>query len=390
MSNRTFFTSESVSEGHPDKVADQISDDVVDFILGLDPHGKAAIETLIGPGYLVIAGEAHARVEHLLEKLRDELPRRAREVLRGIGYAGMESGFDPETADIRVLVGAQSAEIRNKVDQDEGKVGAGDQGLMFGYACDELSNGMPAAIQLAHRLVERQSEVRKSGLLDHLLPDAKSQVTVAYNGDRLEGVSTVVLSTQHRPQELNQLRRDVLEHIVSPIIPEELRCPDFKVLVNPGGPFTLGGPAADCGLTGRKIIVETYGGSCPHGGGAFSGKDPTKVDRSAAYAARWVANHVVAGGFAKRCTVQLAYAIGSLAPISVYLDCHDSETVPVSQLQKAVAQVFDLSPAGILGDLELSTASYLPTAAYGHFGRGFSWDKTPRIDALRTALGGLV
>ncbi|MEC8024437.1 MAG: methionine adenosyltransferase [Myxococcota bacterium] len=387
MKEYTLFTSESVSEGHPDKVADQISDDVVDYILSLDPEGKAAIETLIGPGFCIIAGEAFARTDHLLERLRDEVPARAKSVLREIGYSDEVSGFDIDQAEYKVRIGAQSQEIRNKVEQGEGAVGAGDQGLMFGYACNEQDNGMPLAIDLSHRLVQRQADVRKAGLLDYLRPDAKSQVTVAYEGKVIAGVNTVVVSTQHAPVDLERLRREVKEHIIDPVVPETLRCPDFRIIVNPGGSFTLGGPAADCGLTGRKIIVDTYGGSCPHGGGAFSGKDPSKVDRTAAYAARFVAQHIVAGGFAERCTVQLAYAIGALAPVSVYLDCDGTETTPIAELQRAVERIFDLSPRGIIETLGLRRVQYRQTAAHGHFGRDFPWDRTPLLHRLKNGLG---
>ena len=386
MSTITYFTSESVSEGHPDKVADQISDAVVDLILGQDPSGKAAIETLIGPGHLTIAGEAHAQVDNLLEWLNQTVPARAKEVLKEIGYVDTASGFCPETADLRVLIGGQSAEIRDKVDQTEGNVGAGDQGLMFGYATDETESLLPVAIHIAHRLVEYHAEVRKSGAFPTLLPDAKSQVTVRYKDGEFDGISKVVLSSQHLPTDLEAFRKEIIERIIHPVIPEELRAEDFTCFVNPGGPFTLGGPAADCGVTGRKIIVDTYGGSCAHGGGAFSGKDPTKVDRSAAYAARWVAKNVVAAGLARRCTIQLAYAIGDVEPISVYVDTHGTEAVAPETVEQAILETFDLSPRGILRDLNLRTAQYLPTAAYGHFGRDFSWEETSRVDALKAAV----
>lgn len=386
MKNVTYFTSESVSEGHPDKVADQLSDAVVDLVLGKDPCGKAAIEVLIGPGHLTIAGEVNARIPNVLDWLKAVVPGRAREVLRDIGYKGADTGFCPESADIRVLIGGQSREIRNKVDQERGEIGAGDQGLMFGYATDETTSLMPVAIHVAHRLVEKQSHLRKTEAFSDLLPDAKSQVTVRYIDGEFDGISSVVLSSQHYPVDLASFRERVVEEIVAPIVPEEFRTADFQALVNPGGPFTLGGPAADCGVTGRKIIVDTYGGSCAHGGGAFSGKDPTKVDRSAAYAARWVAKNVVAAGLARRCTVQLAYAIGDISPISVFVDTHHTEKVPTSVIQRAISRSFDLSPRGIIGALNLRSVSYLETAAYGHFGRHFSWEKTNRIEVLRTAV----
>jgi len=385
MKARTHFTSESVGEGHPDKVADQISDAVVDLILSLDPRGKAAIETLIGPGHLVVAGEAFARVERLPELLQDRVPEVSRAVLERIGYVDDESGFDAMGANIEVRIGVQSQEIRDKVEREDGLTGAGDQGLMFGHACDETEAFMPAAIHLAHRLVERQAEVRRSGLLPWLLPDAKSQVTVAYDGDELAGVSAIVLSTQHRPISDGELAAGVEKHILAPVVPPSMRTEDCQVLINPGGTFVLGGPAADCGLTGRKIIVDTYGGSCPHGGGAFSGKDPSKVDRSAAYAARWVARHVVEAGLARRCTLQLAYAIGSVQPVSLHVDTHGTGVGADALLGRAVEGTFDLSPGGIIDALGLREIAYLPTAAYGHFGRDFPWERTPHVDLLREA-----
>ena len=385
MTQRSFFTSESVSEGHPDKVADQLSDGVVDLILSLDPSGKAAIETLIGPGHLTIAGEAFARVDDLPAILQAEVPKLARRILLDIGYTDETTGFDGASAAISVRIGVQSAEIRDKVERQDGQTGAGDQGLMFGYACDENDSLMPAAIHLSHRLVEQQARVRKAGALSWLLPDAKSQVTVSYLDGELEGVATVVLSTQHRPIDRAILEAGVREHIIDPVIPVAQRAADFRLLINPGGPFTLGGPAADCGLTGRKIIVDNYGGSCPHGGGAFSGKDPSKVDRSAAYAARWVAKHVVTAGLARRCTLQLAYAIGSVEPVSLYVNTHGTATVSEARIEEAIRATFDLSPGGIIRDLGLLSVRYLPTAAYGHFGRAFPWEETPRVSRLRQA-----
>jgi len=391
MKTSTLFTSESVSEGHPDKVADQISDAAVDFILGLDPHGMAAIETLIGPGYVVIAGEAFARVDQLEAQLSETLPTLTRKVLTDIGYGSPESCLDVGSLDIDVRVGVQSLEIRQKVDRDDGQIGAGDQGLMFGYASDETAALMPAALQFAHDLMARHAELRKSGRFESLLPDAKSQVTVRYEDGQFAGVEKVLVSTQHSATiNLGDLRELVVSEVIDPVIPESMRSPGFELMVNPFGSFVLGGPAADCGLTGRKIIVDTYGGSCPHGGGAFSGKDPSKVDRSAAYACRYVAKNIVAAGLASRCTVQLAYAIGSLFPLSVAVDGHGTERVPATELVAAVSATFDLSPSGIMNALNLRRPIYQPTAKNGHFGRSnvdFSWEVTDRVGALRSIFG---
>jgi len=372
MPEYTYSTSESVSEGHPDKVADQISDVVLDFILEQDPQGRSAIETFIGPGFVLVGGEAHARVDSLGELLESRVPDLVRQLLRDVGYGDPATGLDVDGCRIEVRIGAQSREIRDKVDRPDGQIGAGDQGIMFGYACDETEVLMPAAIDYAHRLMRRQAQVRKSGELGWLLPDAKTQVTVRYRDGVLDGIDTIVLSAQHRGVDSDEIREGVLRHIVEPVVPEDMRTPDFQILVNPGGSFTVGGPAADCGMTGRKIVVDTYGGTCPHGGGAFSGKDPSKVDRSAAYAARHVAKSVVAAGLSDRCMVQLAYAIGEIEPISVRVDALGGQGA--REVVCLVKETYDLSPMGIIERLGLTCPIYRSTAAGGHFGREFPWE----------------
>ncbi len=382
----TLLTSESVSEGHPDKVADQVSDAVLDHVLALDPNARVACETLIGPGYIVLAGEIGTPAT-TLEALQADLPEVARRTLAQIGYDSPETGFDARDAQVFFRIGAQSAEINAQVDRTDGAIGAGDQGLMFGYASDETATRMPLPSALSHALLERLTALRKSGELPWLLPDAKSQVTVRYEGIEPVGVDTVVLASQHRDSvSLDTLRATLEERVVVPVLAAHGYGPEgVRILVNHAGSFVHGGPAADTGLTGRKIIVDTYGGSCPHGGGAFSGKDPSKVDRSAAYAARWVANHVVAGGWARRAQVQLAYAIGSLEPVSIRVDTLGTGTVPDTVLAQAVSKAFDLSPGGIIEALELKQPRYQQTAHLGHFGRSgaaFTWESTPRLDAL--------
>ena len=380
------FSSESVSEGHPDKVADQISDGVLDAILAQDPKARVACETLTSTGLIVISGEitTSAQINYIDV---------ARDVVRRIGYNSSEIGFDYQTCAVLTALNRQSPDIAQGVDEGRGldlDQGAGDQGLMFGYACEETPVLMPYPIWLAHRLVERQAQVRKSGDLPWLRPDAKSQVTVRYEGDRCLGVQTVVLSTQIAPGlDADEVAQTVTNQIVLPLVPEDQQLEGFRVLVNPAGPFEIGGPNGDTGLTGRKIIVDTYGGSCPHGGGAFSGKDPTKVDRSAAYMARYVAKNVVAAKLARRCTVQLAYAIGIPDPVSVLIDSHGTGVVSDDALEDAVQEVFDLTPRGIIETLELRRPIYRKTAAYGHFGReepGFSWEKADQAPALRQQL----
>ena len=387
MANNDFlFTSESVSEGHPDKVADQVSDAILDAIFTQDPNARVAAETLCNTGLVVLAGEitTTANVDYIQV---------ARDTIRRIGYDNTEYGIDYKGCAVLVAYDKQSPDIAQGVDrssEDYLNQGAGDQGLMFGYACDETPDLMPAPIWYAHRLVQRQSELRKDGRLAWLRPDAKSQVTFRYVDGRPAEVDTVVLSTQHAPEVSQEtIREAVIEDIIKPSFPDGLITPKTKFLVNPTGRFVIGGPQGDCGLTGRKIIVDTYGGSAPHGGGAFSGKDPTKVDRSAAYAARYVAKNIVAAGLAKRCLVQLAYAIGVAEPVSVFVDTQGTGTVPDAQIAAAVQQVFDLRPTAIIRDLELSRPIYRQLAAYGHMGReelGVRWEDTDRVDALRAAV----
>ena len=388
MPRRHLFTSESVSEGHPDKVADQISDAILDAFLARDSHAKVACETFVANNLVLMAGEFRTADDAVFRDIEARAAQMAREVLHDIGYRDADTGIDPDHCEIQVRFNHQSADIHQGVEQGDGMLGAGDQGLMFGYACDETPELVPYPIWLAHRLVERQAALRKSGALPWLRPDAKSQVTVAYEGSRIVGVQTIVLSTQHAPGIAQATIRDaVTEEIVHHLVPIHERLPGFRVLVNPTGRFEIGGPRGDTGLTGRKIIVDTYGGSCPHGGGAFSGKDPTKVDRSASYMARYLAKNIVAAGLARRCTVQLAYAIGVAEPVSLFIDSHHTGSVADDLLERAVAATFDLTPRGIIDALDLRRPIYRRTAAYGHFGRpGFSWENTDAIDRLRAAV----
>ena len=381
-----FFTSESVFEGHPDKVADQISDSILDAILAQDPKARVAAETLCNTGLVVLAGEitTNANVDYIQV---------ARNTLREIGYDNTEYGIDYKGCAVLVAYDKQSPDIAQGVDKahDDGlDQGAGDQGLMFGYACDETPQLMPLPIWLSHRIVERQSQLRKDGRLSWLRPDAKSQVTIKYENGKPSSIDTVVLSTQHAPEmELKDIREAVIEEIIKPTLPKELIKGDIKFLVNPTGRFVIGGPQGDCGLTGRKIIVDTYGGMARHGGGAFSGKDPSKVDRSAAYAMRWVAKNVVAAGLARRCEVQVAYAIGKAQPVGVFVETFGTESVAITKIQEAVTAVFDLRPAAIIRDLNLLRPIYSQTASYGHFGRelaDFTWEKTDRVAALQAAV----
>ena len=388
------FTSESVSEGHPDKIADQISDAVLDAILTQDKHSRVACETLLTTGLVVIAGEitTHAVVDY---------SQVARQTIKRIGYDSSEIGFDYHTCAVMTAIGKQSPDIAQGVNEGEGLFldqGAGDQGLMFGYACDETPSLMPLPIYLAHRLTQRQSELRKDGRLPWLRPDAKSQVSVRYVEGRPQHIETVVLSTQHDPEiSHGQLTEAVIEEVIKPVLPPEMLGPDLRYLVNPTGRFVIGGPMGDAGLTGRKIIVDSYGGSAPHGGGAFSGKDPSKVDRSAAYAARYVAKNIVAAGIADRCEVQVSYAIGVAEPTSISVTTFGTGKIGDDKIEKLIRKHFDLRPYGILKMLDLIHPMYQQTASNGHFGRtpyemkaadgskftAFSWEKTDRAEALR-------
>jgi S-adenosylmethionine synthetase len=387
MANEFFFTSESVSEGHPDKVADQISDAILDAILAQDKTSRVAAETLCNTGLVVLAGEitTRANVDYIQV---------ARETIKRIGYDNTDYGIDYRGCAVMVCYDKQSPDIAQGVDEGKGidlDQGAGDQGLMFGYACDETPELMPAAIYYSHRLVERQADLRRDGRLPWLRPDAKSQVTLRYLDGKPYSVDTVVLSTQHHPDiEHNKLTEAVIEEIIKPVLPKDLIKGDIKYLVNPTGRFVIGGPQGDCGLTGRKIIVDTYGGAAPHGGGAFSGKDPSKVDRSAAYAARYVAKNIVAAGLASKCQVQISYAIGVAQPTSVWVTTQGTGKIHDDKIAALVTKHFDLRPKGIVQMLDLLRPIYQKTAAYGHFGREepeFSWEKTDKAAALRADAG---
>jgi S-adenosylmethionine synthetase len=394
VSNYT-FTSESVTEGHPDKMADQISDTILDAILAKDPQGRVACETLLTTGLVVVAGE-------ITTNAYVDIPRLVRDTVCEIGYDRESFGFDGNTCGVITSIGEQSPNIAQGVDtayeqrksgsdSDLDAQGAGDQGMMFGYACDETDDLMPLPIWTAHRLAQRLSEVRKAGVMPYLRPDGKTQVTFDYENGRPVRLKTVLISTQHAP-DLDYdtlLIPDLREHVIKPIIPEQYAHDDYKILANPTGTFVLGGPHADAGLTGRKIIVDTYGGAARHGGGAFSGKDPSKVDRSAAYAARWVAKHVVASGAATRCEIQVAYAIGVAHPVSIMVETFGTEQVDPAKIAAAVRSVFDLRPAAIVRDLDLRRPIYRRTAAYGHFGRNdkeFSWETLSRLDDFKQAI----
>jgi S-adenosylmethionine synthetase len=389
------FTSESVTEGHPDKICDQISDAILDAMIGGDPASRVAVETLVTTGLVHVAGE-------VTTSTYVDIPGIVRRTILDIGYDSSAKGFDGNSCGVEVSIGAQSPDIAQGVNNAyESRVeagvdpldlqGAGDQGLMFGYACDDTPELMPLPIWLAHRLAERLSQVRRSGEMPYLRPDGKTQVTIAYEGDRAVRLDTVVVSSQHAGDISleNLLQPDVADHVVKPVIDEVgIDATGFKLLVNPTGRFEIGGPMGDAGLTGRKIIVDTYGGMARHGGGAFSGKDPSKVDRSAAYALRWVAKNVVAAGLARRCEVQVAYAIGKAQPVGLYVECFGTETAPLDRITAAIREVFDLRPAAIIRDLDLLRPIYHQTAAYGHFGRaGFSWERTDRVEALREQVG---
>jgi S-adenosylmethionine synthetase len=388
VAHRQLFTSESVTEGHPDKIADQISDAVLDAILEADPSGRVACETLVTTGVAVVAGE-------ISTKTYVDIPAIVRGTLKAIGYTDAAYGIDGQTCAVMTTIDQQSPDIAQGVDTG----GAGDQGMMFGYASDENEALMPTPILLAHRLAERLAQVRKTGKLAWLRPDGKTQVTVEYEGDRPVRVDTVVISTQHDPEATQeQIISEITDHVIVPVLPAELfDASKATIHINPTGRFVIGGPHGDAGLTGRKIIVDTYGGMGRHGGGAFSGKDPTKVDRSAAYAARWAAKHVVAAGLARRCEIQLAYAIGVAEPVSIRVDTFGTSQVDEDTIADALREVFDFTPKGIIGALNLRSAIYRPTAAYGHFGRTtemsgdgqkvklFPWEETSRVDDLRTA-----
>ncbi|MEY4036976.1 MAG: hypothetical protein RL201_357 [Actinomycetota bacterium] len=395
MSKR-LFTSESVTEGHPDKIADQISDAILDSLLAQDPSSRVAVETLITTGQVHVAGEVttngYADVMGIV-----------RDTVIGIGYDSSVKGFDGNSCGVSISIGQQSQDIAQGVDDAyENRVassadpldlqGAGDQGLMFGYACDDTKELMPLPIWLAHELAQQLSKVRKSGALPYLRPDGKTQVTIEYDGDKAVALDTVVISSQHAEDVdvAKKLTPEIIEQVIEPVLSKiDLPRKEMRTLINPTGRFVIGGPMGDAGLTGRKIIVDTYGGMARHGGGAFSGKDPSKVDRSAAYAMRWVAKNVVAAGLARRCEVQVAYAIGKAQPVGVFVETFGTETVPVQKIQDAVTSVFDLRPAAIIRDLNLLRPIYSQTAAYGHFGRelpNFTWESTSRVDALRAAV----
>lgn len=383
--NNYLFTSESVSEGHPDKVADQISDAILDAILEQDPNARVAAETMAATNLIVLAGEITSNSTVDYEQI-------ARNTLKSIGYDNPEYGIDYKTCDVMVRYGEQSRDIGQGVDgamDDPKDQGAGDQGIMFGYACNETLDLMPLPIWLSHRLVERQAMLRKDGRLPWLRPDAKSQVTIRYENNKPHSIDTVVVSTQHAPDiELKDLREAVVEEIIKPILPSDLIKGDIKYLINPTGRFVIGGPEGDCGLTGRKIIVDTYGGAAPHGGGAFSGKDPSKVDRSAAYAARYVAKNIVAAGLAEKCLVQLSYAIGVAKPTSVMVDTLGTGKLTGEEISNLVLSEFDLRPKGIVEMLDLLRPIYKKTAAYGHFGRNepeFTWENLDKKIALMKA-----
>ncbi|MEC4719031.1 methionine adenosyltransferase [Noviherbaspirillum sp. CPCC 100848] len=386
MANEYLFTSESVSEGHPDKVADQISDSILDAILTQDPKARVAAETLTNTGLVVLAGEitTHANVDYISV---------ARDTIKRIGYDNADFGIDYKSCAVMVCYDKQSPDIAQGVDEGKGidlDQGAGDQGLMFGYACDETPELMPAAIYYSHRIVERQSQLRKDGRLPWLRPDAKSQVTLRYVDGVPVAIDTIVLSTQHAPEiEHKAIEEAAIEEIIKPVVPQEW-LKNTRYLINPTGRFVIGGPQGDCGLTGRKIIVDTYGGAAPHGGGAFSGKDPSKVDRSAAYAGRYVAKNIVAAGLAKRCQIQVSYAIGIAKPTSVMVTTFGTGKISDELLAQLVQELFDLRPKGIVQMLDLLRPIYAKTAAYGHFGREepeFSWERTDKAAALRAAAG---
>ena len=382
--NEYIFTSESVTEGHPDKMADQISDAVLDYIIARDPQARVACETLLSNGFCVIAGELKTTAYAPMQEI-------AREVVREIGYTDASYGFDYRSAGVLNGIGEQSPDINQGVDQASGEIGAGDQGLMFGYACKETPELMPLPISLAHKITAKLAQVRKNGTVPFLRPDGKAQVSVKYVDGKPVAIDTIVVSTQHHPEvSLEQVQKAVLEEVIKAVIPAELMSDDITYHINPTGRFVIGGPQGDAGLTGRKIIVDTYGGSCPHGGGAFSGKDPTKVDRSAAYAARYVAKNLVASGVCEKATLQIAYAIGVAEPVSIYVDTHGTAAVDEDRITQCVEALFDLTPKGIMEELDLLRPIYRKTAAYGHFGRedtDFTWEQLNKVDEIKAYFG---
>ncbi len=383
MTKEYIFTSESVTEGHPDKMADQISDAILDDIIAKDPKARVACETMVSNGFCVIAGELKTTAYTPMQEI-------ARKVIQEIGYTDANYGFDYKAAAVLNGIGEQSADINQGVDQADGEIGAGDQGLMFGYACKETPELMPLPIHISHRLTERLAFVRKEGIIPYLRPDGKAQVSVKYIDGKPVSVETVVVSTQHHDDvDQAQLREDVINEVIKVAISADLLTDDTIYHINPTGNFVIGGPQGDAGLTGRKIIVDTYGGSCPHGGGAFSGKDPTKVDRSAAYAARHVAKNLVAAGACERVTVQVAYAIGVVQPVSIMVNTHETGVVSDENIEACISELFDLSPKGIIDSLDLLRPIYRKTAAYGHFGRedqDFTWEKKDRVEDIKAFL----
>lgn len=383
MKNEFLFTSESVTEGHPDKMADQISDAVLDYILERDSKARVACETLVSNGFCVVAGELKTTTYVPIQEV-------VREVVRDIGYTNADYGFDYKSAAVLNGIGEQSPDINQGVDRADGEIGAGDQGLMFGYACRETSTLMPLPIYLAHQLTSSLAQKRKDGTLDFLRPDGKAQVSVRYSDGKPAGIDTIVISTQHHPEVSQATIKDALiEEIVYKVLPQEYLSSNIKFHINPTGNFVIGGPQGDAGLTGRKIIVDTYGGSCPHGGGAFSGKDPSKVDRSGAYMARYVAKNLVASGVCDKASVQLAYAIGVVEPVSIFVDTHGTSSLESSKIEACVREVFRLTPRGIIESLDLLKPIYRKTSNYGHFGRelpDFGWEKTDKVEEVRAYL----
>jgi S-adenosylmethionine synthetase len=383
MAKEYIFTSESVTEGHPDKMADQISDAILDYIIAQDPHARVACETLVSNGFCIIAGELKTEIYAPMQEI-------AREVIREIGYTNSAFGFDYRSAGVLNGIGEQSSDINQGVDKESGELGAGDQGLMFGYACNETPELMPLPILLAHKITAKLAEVRKNGTIPFLRPDGKAQVSVKYRDGKPIAIDTIVVSTQHDDNITQKtLHHAVMTEVLEEVIPKELLNDSITYHINPTGRFVIGGPQGDAGLTGRKIIVDTYGGSCPHGGGAFSGKDPTKVDRSAAYAARHIAKNLVASKVADRVTIQIAYAIGVVQPVSIMIDTHGTSSIEESKIEACVEALFDLTPAGIIKELNLLRPIYKKTAVYGHFGREdmqFTWEETNRVKEIKEYL----